>query len=93
MLVTSIGTGDSKDAPPRQVYDVLKSVLVEKEKAEEKLKVYFNHKSMKFCPIQPFRGLLTPGNIFYRRGQYYEILEQVMSHATLQRVIWDIQHQ
>ena len=39
ILVTSIGTGDSKDAPPTQVYDVLKPVLLEKEKAEEALKV------------------------------------------------------
>lgn len=39
VLVTSIGTGDSKDAPPGQVYDVLKPVLLEKEKAEEALKV------------------------------------------------------
>ena len=39
VLVTSIGTGDSKDAPPSQVYDVLKPVLLEKEKAEERLKV------------------------------------------------------
>ena len=39
VLVTSIGTGDSKDAPPTQVYDVLKPVLLEKEKAEEALKV------------------------------------------------------
>ncbi|CAK0784813.1 hypothetical protein CVIRNUC_008017 [Coccomyxa viridis] len=38
VLVTSIGTGDSKDAPPTQVYDVLKPVLLEKEKAEEALK-------------------------------------------------------
>ena len=37
--MTSIGTGDSKDAPPGQVYDVLKPVLLEKEKAEEALKV------------------------------------------------------
>lgn len=38
VLVTSIGTGDSKDAPPSQVYDVLKPVLLEKEKAEQRLK-------------------------------------------------------
>ena len=38
VLVTSIGTGDSRDAPPSQVYDVLKPVLLEKEKAEEHLK-------------------------------------------------------
>ncbi|KAK9820970.1 hypothetical protein WJX81_003448 [Elliptochloris bilobata] len=38
VLVTSIGTGDSKDAPPAQVYDILKPVLLEKEKAEQRLK-------------------------------------------------------
>ena len=43
VLVTSIGTGDSKDAPPMQVYDVLKPVLLEKEKAEEALKVTTLH--------------------------------------------------
>lgn len=41
ILVTSIGTGDSKDAPPRQVYDVLEPVLIEKEKAESALLVWF----------------------------------------------------
>ena len=39
VLVTSIGTGDSRDAPPQQVYDVLEKVLLEKSKAEEYLKV------------------------------------------------------
>ncbi len=39
ILVTSIGTGDSKDAPPEQVYNVLKPVLEEKTKAEDLLKV------------------------------------------------------
>lgn len=39
VLVTSIGTGDSKDAPSEEVYNVLKPVLKEKEKAEEALKV------------------------------------------------------
>lgn len=38
VLVTSIGTGDSKDAPPKPVYDTLQPVLVEKTKAEERLK-------------------------------------------------------
>lgn len=47
VLVTSIGTGDSKGAPPQQVYDVLEKVLVEKEKAEEYLKV---------CQCQRARG-------------------------------------
>jgi uncharacterized protein YbjT (DUF2867 family) len=39
VLVTSIGTGDSKRAPTPQVYDILKPVLLEKEKAEEALRV------------------------------------------------------
>ncbi|PSC74444.1 oxidoreductase [Micractinium conductrix] len=38
VLVTSIGTGDSKSAPPPHVYEVLRPVLVEKEKAENRLK-------------------------------------------------------
>jgi nucleoside-diphosphate-sugar epimerase len=39
ILVTSIGCGDSRDAPGEQVYKVLEPVLVEKDKAEERLKV------------------------------------------------------
>ena len=35
VLVTSIGTGDSQGAPPPQVYEALKPVLLEKVKAEE----------------------------------------------------------
>ena len=38
VLVTSIGTGDSQGAPPPQVYEALKPVLLEKVKAEDKLK-------------------------------------------------------
>lgn len=38
VLVTSIGTGDSKGATPPHVYEVLKPVLLEKEKAENRLK-------------------------------------------------------
>merc|ERR1712216_674991 len=38
VLVTSIGTGDSADAPPPNVFDALKPVLIEKAKAEEHLK-------------------------------------------------------
>lgn len=51
VLVTSIGTGDSKDAPPPQVYDVLKAVLVEKEKAEERLKELGS--KMEFVIVRP----------------------------------------
>lgn len=40
VLVTSIGTGNSKAAPPSQVYEVLEPVLVEKGKAETVLKVH-----------------------------------------------------
>ncbi|KAL4450594.1 hypothetical protein ABPG77_000950 [Micractinium sp. CCAP 211/92] len=38
VLVTSIGTGDSKGAPPPHVYEVLKPVLLEKERAEDRLR-------------------------------------------------------
>lgn len=38
ILVTSIGCGDTKDAPGEQVYKVLEPVLLEKNKAEEALK-------------------------------------------------------
>ncbi len=62
ILLTSIGVGDSKDAPPQQVYDVLKPVLIEKGKAEERLKVStltqaewqimkLSHQSLDFCKI------------------------------------------
>eukprot|EP01025_Chloroclados_australasicus_P029391 TRINITY_DN29379_c0_g1_i3.p2 TRINITY_DN29379_c0_g1~~TRINITY_DN29379_c0_g1_i3.p2 ORF type:complete len:288 (+),score=44.61 TRINITY_DN29379_c0_g1_i3:42-905(+) len=37
VLVTSIGTGNSKDAPGPEVYKVLEPVLLEKEKAEAAL--------------------------------------------------------
>ena len=39
ILLTSIGVGDSQEAPPEQVYDVLKPVLIEKGKAEDRLRV------------------------------------------------------
>lgn len=37
ILVTSVGAGDSKDAAPPNVYNAIKSALVEKEKAERRL--------------------------------------------------------
>jgi hypothetical protein len=43
LLVTSIGTGNSADAPPQQVYDVLKPLLLEKSKAEDRLMVRREH--------------------------------------------------
>ena len=51
VLVTSIGAGDSRDAPPAQVYDVLKPVLIEKEKAEERLKEL--GEKMEFVIVRP----------------------------------------
>lgn len=51
VLITSIGTGDSKDAPPPQVYDVLKPVLLEKAKAEEHL--IANADKMEYVIIRP----------------------------------------
>ncbi|GMH40572.1 hypothetical protein BSKO_08476 [Bryopsis sp. KO-2023] len=51
VLVTSIGAGDSKDAPPQLVYDDLKHILVEKEKAEERLKELGS--KMEFVIVRP----------------------------------------
>ncbi|DBB17938.1 hypothetical protein WJX82_008706 [Trebouxia sp. C0006] len=56
ILLTSIGVGDSKDAPPQQVYDVLKPVLIEKGKAEDRLKSIGGE--MQFTIIRP-GGLKT----------------------------------
>lgn len=39
ILVTSIGAGDSRGAPPNQVYEALEPQLQAKEKAEAHLKV------------------------------------------------------
>lgn len=60
VLVTSIGTGDSKDAPPGQVYDVLKPVLLEKEKAEEALKVRHRY-------LLPLHFIAFPGSLYFKR--------------------------
>ncbi|KAF8073242.1 hypothetical protein HT031_000903 [Scenedesmus sp. PABB004] len=51
ILVTSIGCGDSKDAPGEQVYKVLEPVLKEKDKAEARLKELGS--SMAFTIIRP----------------------------------------
>lgn len=50
ILVTSIGTGNSKSAPPQQVYDVLEKVLVQKGHAE----TFLQHESgLEFTIIRP----------------------------------------
>ena len=53
VLVTSIGTGDSKSAPPQNVYDALEPVLIEKEKAEEHLKKVAKEKGIDFVIVRP----------------------------------------
>jgi len=53
VLVTSIGTGDSQGAPPPQVYEALKPVLLEKVKAEDKLKELAAANGMEFCIVRP----------------------------------------
>lgn len=59
ILVTSIGCGDSKGALAEQTYKVLEPILLEKNKAEEKLKASAD--KMTFVIIRP-GGLLTePG--------------------------------
>ena len=51
LLVTSIGCGETKDAAGQKVYDVLKPILLEKEKAEEALKACKG--KMEFVIIRP----------------------------------------
>eukprot|EP00775_Hariotina_reticulata_P010556 gene10556-10716_t len=51
VLITSIGCGDTKDATGEQVYKVLEPVLLEKNKAEEKLKSLGD--KMKYTIIRP----------------------------------------
>ncbi len=58
VLVTSIGTGDSKNAPPPQVYEALKPVLEEKVKAEDRLKELCAEVGMPFVIVRP-GGLKT----------------------------------
>jgi putative NADH-flavin reductase len=58
ILITSIGTGDSKNATPPNVYDALKPVLIEKEKAEKRLQELGASTGMKWVIIRP-GGLKT----------------------------------
>ena len=58
VLVTSIGTGDSKNAPPPQVYAALEPVLVEKVKAENRLRELCAEVGMDFVIVRP-GGLKT----------------------------------
>jgi uncharacterized protein YbjT (DUF2867 family) len=51
ILVTSVGCGNSKDAPPASVYEVLKDVLVLKTKAENVLIKYYTN--MNWTIIRP----------------------------------------
>lgn len=52
ILVTSIGTGESKAGTPPKVYESLKPVLIEKEKAEERLKAVAKEHGMDFVIIR-----------------------------------------
>lgn len=58
VLVTSIGCGTSSGAPPPQVYDVLKPVLLEKEKAEARLLAVAAATGMQVVIVRP-GGLKT----------------------------------
>ncbi|KAL7541639.1 hypothetical protein ACHAXR_011074 [Thalassiosira sp. AJA248-18] len=51
VLVTSIGCGSSKEATPPSVYEVLKDVLAQKEKAEKVLSRYYTN--MNWTIIRP----------------------------------------
>lgn len=56
ILVTSIGTGNSKSAPPKQVYEVLEKVLVQKGHAEMFLQVILHPKPCTVILCKEFRG-------------------------------------
>ncbi|KXZ49185.1 hypothetical protein GPECTOR_22g775 [Gonium pectorale] len=58
VLVTSVGCGDSKAAPGERVYEVLKPVLVEKDKAEEVLKAAGSAGKLVYTIVRP-GGLLS----------------------------------
>ena len=51
ILVTSVGCGDSKDAPPPAVYETLKDVLAAKERAENVLIKYYTN--MNWTIVRP----------------------------------------
>lgn len=51
VLVTSIGCGSSKDATPPSVYEVLKDVLAQKNKAENVLTRYYTN--MNWTIVRP----------------------------------------
>ena len=53
VLVTSIGCGASRDAPPAQVYDVLRPVLLEKDKAEAALVAACRQTGMEYVIVRP----------------------------------------
>ena len=53
VLITSIGAGSSKDATPPNVYEALRPVLVEKEKAEKRLQELGKETGMTWVIIRP----------------------------------------
>lgn len=53
ILVTSVGCGNSKDAPGERVYNVLKPVLVEKDKAEAHLQAAGADGKLTYVIIRP----------------------------------------
>ncbi|GFR52137.1 hypothetical protein Agub_g14652 [Astrephomene gubernaculifera] len=58
ILVTSVGCGDSKEAPGERVYNILKPVLVEKDKAEQHLKAAGAAGKLAYVIIRP-GGLMS----------------------------------
>lgn len=60
ILVTSIGTAESKAGTPPNVYEALKPVLVEKEKAERRLMEVARQHGMDFVIIRRGRGVASP---------------------------------
>eukprot|EP00208_Stichococcus_sp_RCC1054_P004233 CAMPEP_0206139950 /NCGR_PEP_ID=MMETSP1473-20131121/7823_1 /ASSEMBLY_ACC=CAM_ASM_001109 /TAXON_ID=1461547 /ORGANISM="Stichococcus sp, Strain RCC1054" /LENGTH=284 /DNA_ID=CAMNT_0053533905 /DNA_START=174 /DNA_END=1028 /DNA_ORIENTATION=+ len=97
VLVTSIGTGNSKDAPPQQVYDVLEKVLVQKGKAEDFL---INESGLEYTIIRPGglksepatgQGVLTEDNTVcgavYREDVAQLVVKALLSPKAAYKVL------
>ena len=52
-VLVRAGVGDSADAPPPNVFDALKPVLIEKAKAEEHLKAVSAKTGMEYAIVRP----------------------------------------
>eukprot|EP00804_Cyclotella_cryptica_P027315 CCRYP_019624-RA/>CCRYP_019624-RA protein AED:0.21 eAED:0.21 QI:111/1/1/1/0.33/0.25/4/2376/278 len=97
VLVTSIGCGSSKEATPPSVYEVLKNVLIQKEKAENVLIKYYTN--MNWTIIRPGglvsdtptgKAILTEDTMAIgsiRRGDVADLVVRTLSSKNTQKKI------